>query len=415
MIRRKIPWTRQPQYPVDADRSGPFAQGLEFLHNPGISLFDAASKYNLTTTSYTAGSQPTTDGMARYSSANDPTSKCVFTRGISFAANQSLTMVVRIMPDPADSQGALLSLRDGTSGTPIISIDYGANGIANIASQVLCIARDDSGSLCYDNASTGLTLNDGKFHTVALRRHGGNWASSIDGSDWHNLDINPTNAQGAITITDPSAMCYFSDPQNTGGIGGLKGHLSFGALWKGRGLDISEIRQIHRNPWQLFQPLSRSIYAASSATSATLTGTISGSNEGDIVTGGKTIILTLTGDTWIAAGTGPIGSTANTQALIDGIDSAQAEATGWDAVVKAGLSTSAVVRTSSTVATITLPAFATYDITATETITATIPAAVLTLAAPIVAAPTFTVTATTAGGWLNRGYWWSQTYGNLAR
>lgn len=135
-------------------------------------------------------------------------------------------------------------------------------------------------------------------------------------------------------------------------------------------------------------------YDPSAGATTALTGTVTGSiTETDVVNGGKTIILTLTGDTWAAAGTGPIGSTADTQAIIDGIDSAQAEATGWDAVVKAGLTPATdVVRTSSTVCTITLPAFATYDITAQETITATIPAAALvTSSSPVVASPTFTV------------------------
>ena len=132
--------------------------------------------------------------------------------------------------------------------------------------------------------------------------------------------------------------------------------------------------------------------------SIALTGTATASiTESDIVTGGKTLILTITNDTWLAAGTGPIGTTANTQALIDGIDSAQAEATGWDAVVKVALVPAAhVVRTSNTVCTITLPACATYHITAQETITATVPAAVLTLAGAVVASPTFTVSATAA-------------------
>ena len=127
---------------------------------------------------------------------------------------------------------------------------------------------------------------------------------------------------------------------------------------------------------------------------AALTGTITTANEGDIVAGGKTIILTLTGDTWVAAGA---TFDAQRQNIINGIDSAQAEATGWDAVVKATLAVSAVVRTSDTVVTITLTAFATYDITATETITATIPATAVSLGAQIVASPTFQVTATAAG------------------
>ncbi len=128
---------------------------------------------------------------------------------------------------------------------------------------------------------------------------------------------------------------------------------------------------------------------------AVITGSlVTGSPEApDIVAGGETLIITLSSDTWKAAGTGPIGSTADTQAIIDGIDSAQAEGTGWDAVVKAGLTPATdVVRTSDTVCTITLPAFASYAITADETITCTVPAAAMNISAsPVVASPTFQV------------------------
>lgn len=125
---------------------------------------------------------------------------------------------------------------------------------------------------------------------------------------------------------------------------------------------------------------------ATAATTGTLaTGT---KTQSVIVSGGQTIILTLTGDTFVAAGA---TFDAQRQAIINGLDSAQAEATGWDAVVKAGLAVTTVVRTSATVCTITLPAFASYAITADEVITCTIPGAALTLAAPIVSSPTITI------------------------
>lgn len=128
-------------------------------------------------------------------------------------------------------------------------------------------------------------------------------------------------------------------------------------------------------------------------TTIALTGTAASTiDESDVVTGGKTIILTLTSDTFIAAGTGPIGTTAQTQAIIDGITSAQTETLGWNTEVRDKEVTTAVVRTSSTIATITLTAAAAYDITAQETITATVPAAVLvTSASDVICAPTFTV------------------------
>ena len=145
-------------------------------------------------------------------------------------------------------------------------------------------------------------------------------------------------------------------------------------------------------------------YTDQAAVSAALTGTaVGGITEADIVTGGKTIIITLTGDTWVAAGA---GFNAIRQDIINGFDSAQAEAGGWDAVVKATEGVAAIVRTSDTVVTWTLSAFATYDITATETITGTIPASAVVLVVAIVATPTLTVTATAAeqtAFWVNLG------------
>ena len=121
------------------------------------------------------------------------------------------------------------------------------------------------------------------------------------------------------------------------------------------------------------------------AQTAALSGTVIDDSETDIRTGGSTIILTLTGDTWVAAGA---AFDAQRQNIIDGLDSAQAEAAGWDAVVKAGLAVTDVVRTSATVVTVTLPAFGAYDLTTRETITATIPATAVVGGSAIVAQAT---------------------------
>lgn len=122
--------------------------------------------------------------------------------------------------------------------------------------------------------------------------------------------------------------------------------------------------------------------------SVALTGTVTTAIEADIVTGGKTIILTLTGDTWVT-----VGATfdAQRQNIINGLTSAQSEALGWNNVVKALQGVAGVVQTSSTIVTITLDAQATYNITAAETITVTVPATALTGAGALVATPTFTI------------------------
>jgi len=122
-------------------------------------------------------------------------------------------------------------------------------------------------------------------------------------------------------------------------------------------------------------------------TTATLTGTATSSiTESDIVTGGKTIILTLTGETFVTGVT-------SEDAIAGGSDSDKTGANKWDALIKTALdNTNVVLSAGNTVATITLPAFATYDTAEQEVITWTIPAASLTTStSDIVAIPTFTV------------------------
>jgi len=106
-----------------------------------------------------------------------------------------------------------------------------------------------------------------------------------------------------------------------------------------------------------------------------------------------TIIITLTNDTWVAAG-GTFN--AQRQGIIDGIDAAQSESQGWDAEVKANMGVAQVVRTSATVCTITLLAaeVADYRITSNEVLTCIIPAAALTTSSiAVTATPTITLTA----------------------
>jgi len=134
-------------------------------------------------------------------------------------------------------------------------------------------------------------------------------------------------------------------------------------------------------------------FALKPAGTAAITGTITASvTEADIVAGGKTLIITLTDDDWIAAGAGSFD--LQRDEIIAGCTSAQSEATGWNLVPKVLQSLGGVVRTSGSVVTITWDAFATYNITANETITVTVPGTATVTGVSIVATPTFTITAT---------------------
>ena len=128
--------------------------------------------------------------------------------------------------------------------------------------------------------------------------------------------------------------------------------------------------------------------------SAVLTGTaVTTATEQEIRDGGETVIITLTNETWVAAGA---TFDAERQGLIDGLNSAQSETAGWNAEVRDKMTVGSVVRTSGTVVTITIAAadVGSYAVDADETITMTIPAsALVTLTIAWVATPTFSVTA----------------------
>jgi len=125
---------------------------------------------------------------------------------------------------------------------------------------------------------------------------------------------------------------------------------------------------------------------------AAISGTAAvGLTESQVVAGSQTIIITLTNDTWVTAGA---TFNAQRQNIIDGITSAQSEATGWNNEVRDNEVVGSVVRTSDTVVTITLSAAPAYDVTSDESITVTVPAsALVTSASAVVATPALTVTA----------------------
>ena len=139
-------------------------------------------------------------------------------------------------------------------------------------------------------------------------------------------------------------------------------------------------------------------------TTAAITGTVAGAaTEAQIRAGGLTLLITLTNDTWVAAGA---SFNAQRQNIINGLNSAQSEANGWNTRIRGAEVVSAVVRTSDTVVTITLSAAPSYDINSLETITVTVPSsALVTSLSAVVASPTFDITPVAVTGGGGAGTW----------
>lgn len=161
----------------------------------------------------------------------------------------------------------------------------------------------------------------------------------------------------------------------------------------------AEVVEDFRIPRRASVLRGRTIRKAPAGVTVAISGTTTTGIDEDDVTGvAQTTILTLTGDTWVAAGA---TFDAQRQAIINGVTSAQSETLGWNNEVRDTALVAAVVRDSDTQVTITWATAqtASYDITAQETIEVTVPAAALvTSLISVVGTPTFTVDAVAVGG-----------------
>jgi len=96
-------------------------------------------------------------------------------------------------------------------------------------------------------------------------------------------------------------------------------------------------------------------------------------DAGDIIAGGKDIVLTLNGAHWHPAGAGAGEFDVTRQDIIDGITGSHgAGAVNWNEAVRDNIAVGTVARTDDRTVTITLAAYAAYAPATTETITATI-------------------------------------------
>lgn len=151
---------------------------------------------------------------------------------------------------------------------------------------------------------------------------------------------------------------------------------------------------------------SRAPYPAFLAqASVSASGTLFNVTEAQVRTGGLTLVLTLTADTWVASGA---TFDAQRQNILNGVTSAQTETLGWNNEVRDNEAVTSVVRTSDTVVTITWSAAPNYDITADETITVTVPATALTAGNQLVAPeqPSITAIVIRKGGRIRRRPKW---------
>jgi hypothetical protein len=213
-----------------------------------------------------------------------------------------------------------------------------------------------------------------------------------------------------FTFTDQAARLLYSSVDTGGsvvnemalnatGIGNISktGITKFGVVGSADADDTPPAWYSSRDGWiQLKSSASAvppQLVVTHSAPTAAVTGTIGdGATEQEVRDGGGTIIVTLSGVTWVAAGA---TFDAQRQNIIDGLDAADAQTNGWNAEVRDQIGVTSVVRTSDTIATITIAAadVGNYQIVTNETITVTVPSTSVSAGGALTATPTITITA----------------------
>jgi len=292
-----------------------------------------------------------------------------------------------------------------------IYVDYGFNGIHYFTKGIILVKdsvfKGIKTSIANPNSITKLSF-DNVIGIDCAGSYSGNWCTFVSKANFtytncvgiftsnrYNYgNTSPTHfytgALGSNNVTDDTSAVdkavgtqdtnlytYFTDPATNDYTINQTGQTAL----KGKGWNGTDIVG-----WA---------YANAVTIAAAISGTVTSATEADIIAGGKTIVITLTGDTWQPAGT---LFDAQRQAIIDGLVSDGAETAGWNNEVKAKEVITSVVRTSDTVLTITLSPEALYNITTQETITTTVPSSSLvTSAVNVIGDITFTITPTASG------------------
>lgn len=205
----------------------------------------------------------------------------------------------------------------------------------------------------------------------------------ITGSHPRNVNIRPYKINQACLYKESVALAqdrvYYASPDGLVEIGVNGARLTTGPyVWKKEWEQFQPalmVGEFHDGKYYGFYGADNTVTpqpTASVAATGTLLTDIETFEE-DIVAGGKTIILTLTNDTWAAAGA---DFDAVRDDILFSITSNRSEILGWNNIVT-DIAVTSVARTSNTQVTITLPAIPTYSISANEILTFKAPALAL--------------------------------------
>lgn len=134
------------------------------------------------------------------------------------------------------------------------------------------------------------------------------------------------------------------------------------------------------------------------ATTASSSGTAANVSEATIVNTGGYIDIDLTNDTFIPAGTGVIGTLAQSNAFVAAMSASASPTNGWNNLIRDVLGNADLTRVSDTKLRLTIPATAAYAPGNTEVITPVVQADILTTSVVDINSSNFIIAVAGSGG-----------------
>lgn len=236
------PWTQQPQQPVGIDWSNPITRGLvSCVDGSGVEIVTGSSLSVVGSVS----SSVTSAGRAKSSAGSGCLS--LSTRNLASPTNTAFSIVGTIYINNLSQTNNYISQTIETDGV----FKQAAVIFGYVSGKIEYYASNYTGT----NPRTGsqITISDTKPHTFCYSYNGSRWAGYLDG-----VKVFETTRTFSVNILSSNVNGYLlgSEVLADSLDGGCIQYSTFT-----RGLSDAEARSLTLNPWQIFKPIPRRIFA----------------------------------------------------------------------------------------------------------------------------------------------------------
>jgi hypothetical protein len=270
VIKREIPWTREPPSGTKINWGHPLAQGLKFLGPHGDYYADAVSGQHgrqIDTADSTTGYYNSKYNGKRTHVSNNTSQGGMWWPSSShcwnISENGKMTMLLHCAVDSMASFAVALGIADRES---TWVFPYSALALQQNDTNGACwVQLGDDGDTSGILTDTGFWNKDGSWHWYGVRWDGTTIEALKDGSQFDSGLM--SYSAWDIKTADQSRMVLFDRQSTTTATQGVDGEGAIGAVWS-RVLSDEEVRSFQNNPWQIFKPQTQYIPVSFGAAAA---------------------------------------------------------------------------------------------------------------------------------------------------